>query len=111
MNVLSAQSSSGPTDPATPVEALCNIGPVCARWLRGVGIATRGDLERVGPVFAYLLARHHHPEAGINTLLVYALHGALTGEAFSAIPPATRAQLREEAHAAKLVVHPATTDF
>lgn len=90
--------------PDTPVAQLKNIGPRSAAWLREVGIATRADLERVGPVFAYLLVRHRFPGAGINLLMAYALHGALTGEVFSALTPETRRVLREEAEAASLAV-------
>ncbi|HYE59499.1 MAG TPA: TfoX/Sxy family DNA transformation protein [Rhodothermales bacterium] len=90
--------------PDTPVEELKNIGPKSAAWLREVGVQTRADLERIGPVFAYLLVRHRFPSAGINLLMAYALHGALTDEAYFALSPETREALRVEVETAALEI-------
>jgi DNA transformation protein and related proteins len=36
-----------------PVENLRNLGHTSATWLREIGVYTRSDLERIGPVLAY----------------------------------------------------------
>jgi DNA transformation protein and related proteins len=84
-----------PDHDATPVDALRNLGPVSAAWLREVGIPTRGDLERAGAALAYRVVRDRHPTAGLN--LLYALHGALTGERWDRLAEGTRQRLRAEA--------------
>lgn len=58
-----------------PVENLRNLGATSAGWLRDVGLHSREDLERVGPVFAYLQVRTRYPQASLN--LLWALAGAL----------------------------------
>lgn len=85
-----------------PVEALKNIGATSAAWLRALGVETRADLVRLGPVFVYLLLRHRFPGRGIGLLMLYALEGALTGQPWTALDPDTRARLRAEAHGAAL---------
>lgn len=87
-----------PDPDATPVHTLRNLGPVSAAWLREVGIETRGDLERAGAVLAYRVVRDRYPTAGLN--LLYALHGALTGERWDRLAEGTRQRLRAEAAAA-----------
>ena len=84
---------------------LKNLGPVSCRWLEEAGIATPGELRRVGAVMAYQIVRHRRPEA--NALLLYALHGALTDTHWSSLSPAVRARLRAEA-AVPLQVRPGT---
>jgi hypothetical protein len=44
-----------------PVTALRNLGPVSARRLAAVGIATERDLAAIGAVEAYLRVLDHHP--------------------------------------------------
>jgi len=87
----------GPS-PEAPVENLENIGPVTAGWLRSIGIGTRGELQRVGPLAAY----HMLTEEGYNTslVLVYALEGALRGVHWNRLPPEHKARLRARARAA-----------
>lgn len=94
------------TEDPTPVEALKNLGPTTAGYLRAVGVHTRADLDRLGPVFAYLLLRHRFPDAGINALFLHALHGALTDEALFAIAPDVRRALTAEARDARLTWRP-----
>lgn len=86
-------------DGATPIAELRNLGPVSAEMLAALGITTRGDLERVGPVLAYRALKDAHP--GVSRNLLYAMHGALTGERWNALSPATRARLRSEADDAR----------
>lgn len=79
----------------TDLVTLKNIGPASAAWLCEAGITSRAELERVGPVMAYLIVRHHRP--GVNVLLLFALHGALTATHWAAIDAETKARLRAEA--------------
>jgi hypothetical protein len=50
---------------STPSELL-GIGPVSMHVLKRAGIATRADLERLGPVRAYIAAKRIEP--GCRTL-------------------------------------------
>lgn len=77
-----------------PVGRLPNLGPASARMLRTIGVVTRGDLERVGPVLAYRALKDIH--AGVSLVLLYALHGALTGERWDRLSEATRERLKRE---------------
>lgn len=74
---------------------LKNIGPVTEGWLNAVGITSRDDLERVGPVAAYHLIRLRGENVSLN--LLYALHGALTGEAWNALPLEVKEALKRAA--------------
>ena len=76
---------------------LKNIGPTSAAWLCEAGITSCAELERVGAVMAYLIVRHHRP--GVHSLLLFALHGALTDTHWASLDPATKARLRAEAAA------------
>ena len=79
----------------TDLETLKNIGPTSAEWLWDAGITSRAELERVGAVMAYLIVRHHRP--GVNALLLFALHGALTDTHWAAIDDDAKVNLRAEA--------------
>ena len=94
-----------PEPPEDPLLALKNIGPVAAGWLREIGVESREDLERIGPVLAYRAVKHRHPQ--VSVVALYAFHGALTEEPYTALAPETRLYLRDEA-AAALAVPPAT---
>lgn len=54
---------------------LPNIGPKSESWLRAVGIETLQDLERIGPVLAYVMVRDAGFPASLN--LLYALEAGL----------------------------------
>ncbi|MBX7167812.1 MAG: TfoX/Sxy family protein [Pirellulales bacterium] len=58
-----------------PIAKLQNLGVASSRWLAEVGIRTRGDLARVGPVLAYKLVREREPKA--NRTLLWCLFAAL----------------------------------
>ena len=91
------------TDPSdsTPVGRLRNLGPASARMLASVGITNRGDLERVGPVLAYRALKDIHPGVSLN--LLWAMHGALTGERWDQLSEQTREQLQQEVEEAMRV--------
>ncbi len=80
-------------DPARRgVDGLPNLGPKSAAWLADVGVTTREQLARVGPLGACRLLR----AAGrpVSLLLAYAIEGALTGRHWARLDPATREILR-----------------
>lgn len=79
----------------TPVDQLRNLGPASARMLEAIGVRTRSDLERVGPVLAYRALRSAHPSVSSN--LLYAMHGALSGERWDRLSQETRDDLWREA--------------
>lgn len=72
-----------------------NLGPTSAGWLREIGVTTLDELREMGAVTAYCLAKARHEQASLN--LLYALHGALTGQKWNALSPETKAQLQKEA--------------
>lgn len=84
------------TPPDTPLADLLNLGPASASRLAAVGLHTRADLEAVGPVVAYRLARDYFP-ADVTLNLLYALHGALAGVRAEDLSDAERARLRADA--------------
>ena len=89
------------TDGDTPIPELRNLGPVSAEMLQALGITTRAELERVGPVLAYRALKEAQPGVSLN--LLYALYGALTGQRWDQLSETTRARLRREAEAARQV--------
>lgn len=62
--------------PDTPVEALKNIGPKSAQWLREIGMESYADLEKAGPVMKQVITGKilQHRFKGINLLMLYALY-------------------------------------
>jgi hypothetical protein len=68
-------SATGKAVDFVPIDKLQNLGAASSRWLADVGIQSRGDLARVGPVLAYKLVREHEPKA--NRTLLWCLFGAL----------------------------------
>ena len=81
-----------------PIENLRNLGATSARWLREVGIATKADLQQLGPVVAYLRVRQHQPRTSLN--LLWALAGALEDKDWRALSNETKLRLKHEADAA-----------
>lgn len=75
---------------------LLNLGPVTARRLREVGIDDEAALRRYGAVAAYRRVKHAFPRE-TSLVLLYALHGAITGTPWTALPETVRANLRREA--------------
>ncbi len=74
---------------------LKNIGPVSMEWLRAVGITSREDLERIGPVEAYRQIKAHGFNGSLN--LLYALEAALQNIHWTALSPQTKAKLKAAA--------------
>ena len=52
-----------------------NVGPKSAAWLRQVGVRTQADLERLGPVEAFMKVKRAGFRPSLN--LLYALAGAI----------------------------------
>jgi hypothetical protein len=71
-DVLSSPSQEGV---GTPIENLRNLGPSSAAWLRGVGVHSRADLQRLGPAIVYRLAKRKYPNITLN--LLWAMEAAL----------------------------------
>ena len=52
-----------------------NVGPKSAAWLRQVGVRTQDDLEKLGPVEAFMKVKRAGFRPSLN--LLYALAGAI----------------------------------
>lgn len=87
-------------DTGTELARLKNLGPESARWLAEMGVTTRADLERLGPVGAYEVLRAEGYNASLN--LVYAIWGALNDTDWRRIPPEVKARLQAEAGPSRL---------
>jgi DNA transformation protein and related proteins len=72
---------------------LRNIGPRSAYFLGAVGIQTVEDLQEIGIVAAYLLAKKVFPEQ-VNLNLLYVLQGAFLDLAWNQLPLPLKEQLR-----------------
>lgn len=77
---------------------LKNLGPVSAAWLAGVGVMTRADLIRLGPVAAFLRVRDAGHKASMN--LLWALAGAERGLRWNKLAEEDRQRLLIELDAA-----------
>ncbi|MGI9519153.1 MAG: TfoX/Sxy family DNA transformation protein [Pirellulaceae bacterium] len=77
-----------------PVENLRNLGPASAAWLQEVGVLTRSDLRRMGPVAAFQLVRQRFPNASLN--LLWALAAALQDKDWRELADSEKDQLRVE---------------
>lgn len=74
---------------------LKNLGATSVNWLRAVGIHSREELERIGPVGAYNRVRSRGIR--VSRVLLYALQGALLGVHWNELDPALKQQLVAEA--------------
>jgi DNA transformation protein len=77
-----------------PIENLPNLGPTSGKWLREVGIRTKDDLERFGPVAAFQLVRDRQPSVSLN--LLWALSAALADKDWRELSKSEKRQLRSE---------------
>ena len=75
----------------SPQPALLGLGPVSLRVLRAAGIATRADLERLGPVKAYIAAKQVEPRVTLN--LLWGIAGAVTDTHWTKLPADYRSTL------------------
>jgi DNA transformation protein len=81
-----------------PLKGLTNIGPTIAARFSEVGIATVGDLRRVGVVKAFQMVRLNNPDKHIPVCYyLYSLQGALQGVHWDALPEQTKRKLTREA--------------
>ncbi len=80
------------------IAALKNLGPKSADWLRESGVATVGDLRRLGPVVAYLLVKERRPRASLN--LLWALAAGVQGRDWRDLSEAAKSRLRRAVDAA-----------
>ncbi len=86
------------SDLGQPIENLKNIGPKSGQWLREVGIATIGELERLGPVIAYRLVNQQQRNASLN--LLWALAAGLKDLDWRDLTEEQKDRLRREAEEA-----------
>jgi hypothetical protein len=87
--------SSSSDDLGIPVENLRNLGPTSAEWLREVGIHTKADLERLGPVLAYRLVKEQQPNVSLN--LLWAMAAGLEDRDWRDLSEGIKTQLRKDA--------------
>lgn len=80
---------------AARLEAMRNIGPRSASWLRAAGIDTPDRLRALGAVEAYRRVRAAAPDR-VSLVLLWALHGALIDAPYTALPAEMKAALRTE---------------
>ena len=82
--------------PQKDLVGLPNLGPKTAERLRAVGVASPGDLRRMGPVEAFDRVEEAFPRS-TTLILLYALEGSLRGVPWTALPEDVKADLRERA--------------
>ena len=93
-----ATPSGSHDDLGIPVENLRNLGPTSADWLREIGVGTRAELERLGPVLAYQLVKERHPNISLN--LLWAMVAALTDRDWRQLSGEEKKRLLAEVDAA-----------
>lgn len=77
-----------------PIESLRNLGPKSCKWLRLVGLNTVANMERIGAVVAYRLAKRQQPQVSLN--LLWGLAAGLEGQDWRDLSEETKQQLLEE---------------
>ncbi len=90
--------------PTTPPSDLPGLGPKSLAMLAAAGIHGRSDLERLGPVQAYLRVKAAGQNASLN--LLWAMEGALTGQDWRVVAREERARLLLELDAAQEAARP-----
>ena len=75
--------------------ALKNLGNTSVNWLRTVGIHSRDELARVGPVATYNRIRERRIR--VSRVLLYALQGALLDVHWNELDADLKRQLVEAA--------------
>ncbi len=76
---------------------LLNIGPTIANRLAEVGIKTRADLQRVGPVEAHRRIQAAYPTHTVPVCYyLYSLEAALRGIHWNDLPQKTKDKLRDD---------------
>lgn len=72
-----------------------NVGPKSAAWLRQVGVRTQEDLERLGPVEAFMKVKRAGFRPSLN--LLYALAGAIENCHWADLPDERKTALVQAA--------------
>ncbi len=73
-------------------DGLPQMGTKSAAWLRQVGVRSRADLERIGPVEAFLRVKRAGFRPTLN--LLWSLEAALLGCHWTAVPAERREALK-----------------
>lgn len=81
----------------TELHSLKNLGNTTVHWLHAVGIHSRQELDRLGPVEAYNRVRSRGIRA--SKVLLYALQGALLDVHWTELDPHLKQTLVEQAEA------------
>lgn len=76
-----------------------NVGPKSAAWLRQVGVRTQADLERLGPVEAFMKVKRAGFRPSLN--LLYALAGAIENCHWADLPEERKSALVAAAESAE----------
>jgi DNA transformation protein and related proteins len=76
-----------------------NVGPKSAAWLRQVGVRTTEDLNRIGPVEAFLKVKRAGFRPSLN--LLYAMAGAMADCHWAELPEARKQELLSALEAAE----------
>ena len=76
-----------------------NVGPKSAAWLRQVGVRTTEDLNRIGPVEAFLKVKRAGFRPSLN--LLYAMAGAMADCHWAELPEERKQELLSSLEAAE----------
>jgi DNA-3-methyladenine glycosylase I len=71
---------------------LPNLGPTSEKWLNAIGVYTRHDLAKLGPVNAYSILKGHGYNVSLN--LVYGIHATLNDTDWRQLPAHVRSELK-----------------
>jgi len=77
--------------PKSGSDSLKGIGPFSLRVLKAAGISTRAELEKLGPVRAFIAAKRVEPRVTLNFL--WGLAGLVTNTHWSRLPAEYRSSL------------------
>lgn len=81
-------------DDSAPVESVRYIGSKSKTELNAIGIATVGDLKRIGVIDAYLIIKNKGLPVTFN--FIWAMFAGLVGVDFHRIPTEFKAAVRAE---------------
>lgn len=76
------------------MDKIRNLGPVSTGWLRAVGITSRSQLQRLGPVNAFLRVQQAGYRPSLN--LLWALAGAVRDVDWRDLAKVEKDRLRDE---------------
>lgn len=76
-----------------------NVGPKGAAWLKQVGVRTQDDLDRLGPVEAFMKVKRAGFRPSLN--LLYSLEGAIRNCHWADIPDERKRELVAAAESAE----------